>query len=157
VAIVWNRPDPESGRIETELARDPRDRKRMAVVGEGRGKRAVTNYQMLESYQYTSLVEFRLETGRTHQIRVHARHIGCPVLADRTYGGDRIIKGPDTARRRAYYRNLFADLPRQALHARTLGFRHPITNEQMDFECPIPGDMMSAIERLRAGDPNAIG
>jgi len=98
-------------------------------------------------------VAFRLETGRTHQIRVHALHIGHPVVGDPAYGGTRIAAGPDIARRRAFFRNLFAAMPRQALHARTLGFTHPATGEAMAFESPLPEDFAFALSRLREADP----
>jgi len=120
-------PTPEEGTIEGAIGRDPRDRKRMAVVAPERGKAARTHYRVIEALPYTSLVQFKLETGRTHQIRVHARHIGHPVFGDPTYGGQRIVYGPDTATRRAFFRRLFERMPRQALHAATLGFRHPHT------------------------------
>lgn len=152
-AIVWGRPEPPAGRIEAELGRDPRDRRKMTVVRAGKGKHAVTHYETIERLGFTTHVAFRLETGRTHQIRVHARHIGHPVLGDATYGGTRIVSGPDIARRRAFFRNLFGILPRQALHARTLGFVHPATGEAMDFDSPLPADMVAALEKLRRGDP----
>ncbi|MBO6575580.1 MAG: RluA family pseudouridine synthase [Rhodothermales bacterium] len=152
-ALVWGTPDPEEGRIEGALARHPRDRKKMAVVREDRGKFAATNYRVEERFQYVSLVSFVLETGRTHQIRVHAKSLGHPVLGDGTYGGAGVARGPDTARRRAYYRNLYDLLPRQALHAETLGFRHPVSREEMDLQSPIPADMAAAMEKLRKGEP----
>jgi 23S rRNA pseudouridine1911/1915/1917 synthase len=95
-------------------------------------------------------VRFRLETGRTHQIRVHAAHLGHPVVGDVTYGGDRLRSGPDTAARRAFVANLLKGLPRQALHAHTLGFRHPATGADLDFEAPLPADFQHALDRLRA-------
>jgi 23S rRNA pseudouridine1911/1915/1917 synthase len=152
-ALVWGIPDPASGRIETALARDPRDRKKMGVVREDVGKYACTNYQLEETFIYSSRLSFRLETGRTHQIRVHAQHMGHPIMGDGTYGGAGVVRGQDTARRRAYYRNLFKILPRQALHASTLGFRHPVTSEEIDLGSPLPDDMTSALERLRKGEP----
>lgn len=152
-ALVWGHPEPPQGRIEATLGRDSRDRRKVAVVPDGRGKHAVTHYDTIERFAFTSHVAFRLETGRTHQIRVHARHIGNPVLGDETYGGTRIGSGPDIARRRAFFRNLFDVLPRQALHARTLGFVHPATGEPMDFDSPLPEDIAYALSRLRDGDP----
>ncbi len=148
LALVWGVPPPE-GRIETHLGRDPRDRKRRAVVRPAHGKRAVTNYRTLEAMAHTALVAFRLETGRTHQIRVHARFIGHPILGDVTYGGDRIRSGPDTSHRRAFFKNLFARMPRQALHAHTLGFTHPRTGEEMHFTAELPEDMRFVLEQLR--------
>ncbi len=155
LALVWGVPDPPSGRIETSLGRDPRDRKRMAVVREGRGKHAVTHFETIEAMRCTALLAFRLETGRTHQIRVHARHIGHPVLADATYGGDVIRCGLATAKRKAFFQNLFTTMPRQALHAHTLGFRHPATGEEVDFTAPLPADMRTVLERLRAVEGGA--
>lgn len=149
LAIVWGVPDPPSGTVETALGRAARDRKRVAVVPPERGRHAITHYEVLEAMQHTALVAFRLETGRTHQIRVHAAHIGHPVLGDATYGGDRIRYGPDTATRRKFFANLFARLPRQALHAQALGFKHPTTGEDRHFESPLPDDMAWALERLR--------
>jgi len=150
LALVWGVPDPPKGRVETELGRDPRDRKRVSVVAEGKGKWSATQYELIEPLKYTALVRFRLETGRTHQIRVHAAHIGHPVFGDVTYGGDRIRYGPDTGARRAFHVNLFKALPRQALHAHTLGFRHPATGEELDFEAPIPADFEHVLGRLRS-------
>lgn len=148
VAFVWGVPDPPSGRIETFLGRDPRDRKKMAVVGEKKGKHAITNYELDVRYGYVSRVYFRLETGRTHQIRVHAAHLGHPILADAVYGGEGIRYGPQIARRRAFFANIFKLMPRQALHAETLGFRHPHTGEEMDFQSPLPADMAAVQQRL---------
>jgi 23S rRNA pseudouridine1911/1915/1917 synthase len=149
LALVWGVPGPPEGTVETRLGRDARDRRRMAVVGEGRGKHAVTHYETVEPMQYTALVRFRLETGRTHQIRVHARHLGHPVLGDPTYDGTNIRYGPDTKARRAFFRNLFDAMPRQALHAATLGFVHPTTGEDVHLEAPLPGDMQHVLDRLR--------
>lgn len=151
-AIVWGVPDPDKGRIETDLARDVRDRRKMATVEDGKGKRAITHYKVIEPFGYTALAEFRLETGRTHQIRVHAAYIAHPIFGDPVYGGDRIRYGKDEGQRRAFYRNLFNVLPRQALHARSLGFTHPITGEEMDFEAELPDDMVQVLDRLRKVD-----
>lgn len=151
-AIIWGVPDPGKGTIETDLARDVRDRRKMATVEAGKGKRAITHYQVIEPFGYTALAEFRLETGRTHQIRVHAAHIAHPILADPVYGGDRIRYGRDEGQRRAFYGNLFKALSRQALHARSLGFKHPMTGKDMDFEVDLPEDMELVLERLRKVD-----
>lgn len=150
LALVWGVPEPPAGRIEAALGRDVRDRRRMAVVPPERGRHALTHYETAEALAHTALVRFRLETGRTHQIRVHARHLGHPVLGDATYGGERIRSGPDTASRRQFFRNLFAAMPRQALHAHTLGFTHPATGEAMAFEAPLPADIQHVLDRLRA-------
>jgi 23S rRNA pseudouridine1911/1915/1917 synthase len=148
LAIVWGVPDLPKGTIDTHVGRDPRDRKRMAVVRRG-GKHAVTHYETVEAMQHTSLVQFRLETGRTHQIRVHAQHIGHPVLGDATYGGQSVRYGPSAGSRKAFFNNLFARLPRQALHAHTLGFLHPITDERLYFTADLPADMQYALDQLR--------
>jgi len=152
VAIVWGSPDEDEGTLDTELARDVRDRRKMAVVGPGKGKRAITHYKTVEKFGYTSMTQFRLETGRTHQIRVHAAHMQHPIFGDVTYGGDRIRYGKDEGQRRAFYRNLFKMLPRQALHAASLGFKHPATGIEMDFEAELPQDMQDVAERLRSFD-----
>ncbi|MEZ4701397.1 MAG: RluA family pseudouridine synthase [Rhodothermales bacterium] len=148
-ALVWGEPSPREGVVETALWRDSRDRRRMAVVPDDKGKRAVTHYSLIESFGYTSHVAFRLETGRTHQIRVHALHLKHPILGDTTYGGTEVRFGPQTSKRVAYFRNLFERMPRQGLHARTLGFKHPQTGAEMDFEAPLPDDMAWVLNRLR--------
>ncbi|MEO0740669.1 MAG: RluA family pseudouridine synthase [Bacteroidota bacterium] len=153
LALVWGVPDPPVQRIETELGRSPRDRKRMAVVKPGRGKHAITHLETLEAHAHTALCRFRLETGRTHQIRVHARHLGHPLFGDRTYDGNCIVYGSAVGSRAKFMANLFAALPRQALHAHTLGFAHPVTEEPMDFEAPLPDDMAHVLERLRTVEP----
>ena len=113
------------------------------------GKSAVTHYRVVERYGYTTLVECRLETGRTHQIRAHMRHIGHPLFGDERYGGMEMLRGERTASYKAYIQNCFKLCGRQALHARTLGFRHPVTGEQMDFSAPMPDDMGALIEKWR--------
>ena len=152
LAILWGRPEEEEGTIQTDLARDTRDRRKMATVKEGKGKHAITHYKVVEHFGYTCLAEFRLETGRTHQIRVHAAYLGHAIFGDQVYGGVRIRKGKDEGKRRAFYANLFKMLPRQALHAASLGFRHPSTGEQVNYEAELPDDMVSVIERLRLFD-----
>ena len=113
------------------------------------GKPAVTHYRVLERFGHVTLVECRLETGRTHQIRVHMRHIGHPLFNDERYGGDQILRGDTSASYRAFIHNCFALCPRQALHARTLGFVHPVTGEEMFFTSPLPQDMTALIEKWR--------
>lgn len=151
VALVWGSPDPESGRIEGNIGRDPRDRLCMTILppDDPTGKHAVTHYSTIERFAHTSLVRCVLETGRTHQIRVHMRSIGHPLFNDLRYGGDKVLRGERTASYKKFIENCFDACPRQALHARTLGFRHPATGEQMDFEAPIPSDMTALIERWR--------
>ncbi|MBQ7511015.1 MAG: RluA family pseudouridine synthase [Prevotella sp.] len=157
-ALVWGNFVEDEGRIEGNIGRDPRDRLRMAVFppDSDTGKPAVTHYRVLERYGYTTLIECRLETGRTHQIRAHMKHIGHPLFADERYGGDQILRGERTASYKAYIQNCFKLCPRQVLHARTLGFRHPVTGEEMDFTSPLPEDMAALIEkwrhRLKTGD-----
>ncbi|MDA0379349.1 MAG: RluA family pseudouridine synthase [Bacteroidetes bacterium] len=152
LAILWGLPEPSKGTIRTDLARDIRDRRKMAAVAEGKGKHAVTHYEVLEPFGYTSLARFRLETGRTHQIRVHAQYIGHSIFGDPVYDGDRVRFGRDEGQRKTFYRNLFEALPRQALHAASLGFRHPVTGEELDFEAELPPDMEHVLDRLRSFD-----
>ena len=144
--IVWGIPEPPSGEINAPIGRDPQIRTRMAVRSDGR--HAFTRYDTRISFAHASLVSFRLQTGRTHQIRVHARHLGHAILGDRVYGGDSILCGPVTARRKAFYRNVLEHLPRQALHAQRLGFVHPRTGSRMCWESIWPSDMEWVIERL---------
>jgi 23S rRNA pseudouridine1911/1915/1917 synthase len=152
LAILWGIPEPQKGTIRTDLARDTRDRRKMAAVVAGKGKNAVTHYEVIEPFGYTCLAAFRLETGRTHQIRVHAQHIGHSIFGDPVYDGDRVRLGRDEGQRRTFYRNLFTELPRQALHAASLGFRHPVTGEELDFEAELPADMQHVLDRLRSFD-----
>ncbi len=150
-ALVWGNFVEDQGTIEGNIGRDPKDRLRMAVFppGSSEGKAAVTHYRVMERYGYTTLVECILETGRTHQIRAHMKHIGHPLFADERYGGTEILRGERTASYRQYIHNAFRLCPRQALHARTLGFVHPTTRKQMDFTSPLPADMEALIEKWR--------
>lgn len=151
VAVVWGIPSPEKGRVEGNIGRSLKDRLQMAVFPDGDyGKHAVTHYEVMEALGYVSVVKCRLETGRTHQIRVHLKHIGHPLLNDARYGGDQILRGNTTAKYRQFVSNCFSICPRQALHARTLGFVHPETGEEMFFTSEIPEDMTSMIARWRA-------
>ena len=149
LAILWGAPTKPTGRITTHLGRNPRDRKKVAVVPEDAGKLAATNYEVVEEHIYTSLVRFRLETGRTHQIRVHAADMGNPVFGDTTYGGDRIRFGPVTKNRTSFHRNLFAKLPSQALHAEHLSFVHPTSGKTLSFDAPLSDAMQYILDRLR--------
>ncbi len=150
VAVVWGVPEPQAGRIEGNIGRSLRDRLQMAVFPAGDyGKHAVTHYSVIESLGYVSVVKCVLETGRTHQIRVHMKHIGHPLLNDSRYGGDQILRGTTSASYRQFVNNCFQLCPRQALHARTLGFVHPATGEEMFFETDVPADMTSMIEKWR--------
>ena len=141
-ALVWGRP-PGEGVVDAPLDRNPRDRKRMAVV-EG-GRRAVTHFRRLRELAFLSLVELRLETGRTHQIRVHAQHLGHPVFGDPVYGGRTRVRGIDP-RHREEARRLLEGIDRQALHAASLGFTHPRTGEALRFESPLPEDMARTVQ-----------
>ena len=150
VAAVWGTPNPENGRIEGNIGRSLKDRLQMTVFPDGdMGKHAVTHYETIESFGYVSVVKCVLETGRTHQIRVHMKHIGHPLLNDARYGGDQILRGTTSAKYRQFVNNCFELCPRQALHARTLGFVHPETGKEMFFTSPIPSDMISMIEKWR--------
>lgn len=151
VAVVWGTPSPEQGTVRSNIARDPKDRLRMAVFPEGDevGKHAVTHYEVMERLGYVSVVKCVLETGRTHQIRVHMMHTGHPLFNDARYGGDEILRGTTSAKYRQFVKNCFDVCPRQALHARTLGFVHPVTKEEMFFSCPVPDDMTAMMERWR--------
>lgn len=150
VAVVWGIPDPPQGTITGNIDRDPRDRLKMAVFPDGdRGKHAVTHYEVIEPLGHVSVVRCVLETGRTHQIRVHMRHIGHPLLNDSRYGGDEILRGERSASYRRFVANCFELCPRQALHARTLGFVHPATGQEMFFTSDVPTDMTSMIDRWR--------
>ena len=149
-AIVWGAPDPPMGIIEGHLGRDPRFRQKMTVFEEGdSGKEATTHYETLEDLYYVSLVKCILETGRTHQIRVHMKHIGHPVFNDERYGGDRIVKGTVFTKYKQFVDNCFTICPRQALHARTLGFEHPVTGEKMYFDSNLPDDMKHLLDKWR--------
>lgn len=151
VAVIWGHMDPVEGVLRSNIARDPRDRTRMAPFPyEGEvGKTAVTHYSTEEYLGYLSQVRCRLETGRTHQIRVHLSHEGHPLFNDAVYGGDRILRGNRFASYKKFVENAFAICPRQALHAQTLGFFHPILKRQMDFSSTLPPDMTALIEKWR--------
>ncbi len=149
-AIVWGTPKPEKGTIEGHIGRSIKDRKQMAVFVDGdQGKPAVTHYTLLENLGYVSLIECRLETGRTHQIRAHMKHIGHPIFNDERYGGNIILKGTTFTKYKQFVQNCFTLLPRQALHAKTLGFIHPNTMEYMSFDSEIPNDMQFVIDKWK--------
>lgn len=158
-ALVWSNFHENEGRIEGNIARNPKDRMQMAVFppDSGIGKSAVTHYRVLERFGYVTLVECVLETGRTHQIRAHMKHIGHPLFNDERYGGTQILRGTQSGTYNSFVRNCFAACPRQALHARTLGFRHPKTGKEMDFACPLPPDMQALLERWRTYTAGRMG
>lgn len=150
-AIVWGAPDPPAGTIEGNLGRDAKNRYLMTVFADGEmGKEAITHYETIEDLYYISLVKCVLETGRTHQIRVHMKYIGHPVFNDERYGGDRIMKGTVYTKYKQFVDNAFTLCPRQALHARSLGFEHPVTGERMFFDSGIPDDMTLLLDKWRA-------
>ncbi|MBQ2496176.1 MAG: RluA family pseudouridine synthase [Prevotella sp.] len=151
LALVWCNFTEDSGRIEGNIARDPKDRLRMTVFPPDSeiGKPAVTHYKVVERFGYVTLIECILETGRTHQIRAHMKHIGHPLFFDERYGGDEILRGQRSSTYKAFVQNCFKLCPRQVLHAQTLGFVHPKTGKQMDFTSPLPEDMKAVIEKWR--------
>ena len=150
-ALVWGPFGEDTGSIIGNIGRDPKDRLRMAVFPEGSdiGKHAVTHWRVLERFGPVTLVECRLETGRTHQIRAHMKHTGHPLFADERYGGEQILRGEQTSSYKAFIRNCMELCPRQALHAKTLGFQHPITGKEMDFQSELSPDMLALIEKWR--------
>ncbi len=150
VALVWGDVKDESGTVEGNIARNPKNRLQMQVFPEGdEGKDAVTHYSVLERLGYVTLVSCQLETGRTHQIRVHMKYIGHTLFNDERYGGDKILKGTTFTKYKQFVDNAFKILPRQALHAKTLGFIHPETGEKMRFDSEIPQDMTDCIAKWR--------
>lgn len=159
-ALVWGTFKEQSGTIEGALARDNRDRtiyKVWDLEDCPQAKEAITHWRVLEQFPYVTLVECRLETGRTHQIRVHMKHIGHPLFGDEKYGGKEILKGLRTQKYRQYIENCFALCPRQVLHARTLGFIHPRTGQRMFFDSEWPEDMTNLINKWRNYEPNTLG
>ena len=149
-ALVWGNLDSDSGTIEGNIGRDPKDRMLMKVFPEGeQGKTAVTHYRVLERLGYVTLVECKLDTGRTHQIRVHMKHIGHTIFNDERYGGNEILRGTRFSKYNQFVHNCFDICPRQALHAKTLGFIHPRTSEEIYINSEIPDDMSMVIEKWR--------
>lgn len=149
IALVWG-DLKESGTVRGYIGRSLKDRKIMAVYDdETQGKWSVTHYKVLERLNYVTLIECELETGRTHQIRAHMKHIGHPLFNDSTYGGDKILKGTTFNKYRQFIENCFALIPRQALHAKSLGFIHPTTREFIFFDTDLPDDFMSVLEKWR--------
>ncbi len=151
VALVWGRVENDHGTIEGNVGRSLKDRQQMTVFPDGDyGKHAVTHYSVIERIGYVSLVECRLETGRTHQIRVHMKYIGHTLFNDARYGGNEVLKGTTFAKYKQFVQNCFDVCPRQALHAKTLGFVHPTTGEELFFDSEVPADMQQLAERWRS-------
>jgi 23S rRNA pseudouridine1911/1915/1917 synthase len=149
-ALVWGNPNPAEGTITGHVGRNIRDRKIMQVFEDGSdGKPAITHYKTFENLGYISLVECTLETGRTHQIRVHFSHIKHPIFNDEEYGGNQILKGTTFTKYQQFVKNCFSILPRQALHAKSLAFNHPVTNERLSFDSELPEDMKAVIAKWR--------
>jgi 23S rRNA pseudouridine1911/1915/1917 synthase len=150
IALIWGTPQPSEGTITGNVGRNIRDRKIMQVFPDGsQGKTAITHYKVIEEFGYVSLVECKLETGRTHQIRVHFSFIRHPLFNDDEYGGDQIIKGTTFTKYQQFVRNCFKILPRQALHAKSLAFDHPVTAKRLSFDSELPEDMKQVIEKWR--------
>ena len=149
-ALVWGIPDEESGTIDVNLGRSLKDRRVTAAFPQGdQGRRAVTHYRVLETLRYVSLIECRLETGRTHQIRAHMKYLGHPLFNDTTYGGDQVLKGTKFSKYKSFVENCFKIIPRQALHAKSLGFVHPVTQANLQFDSELPEDFQAALDKWR--------
>ena len=150
IAMVWGNPKEDVGKIDNYIGRNPKNRLQNIVLSDNKidnGKRAITNYEVLSRMNYVSLVKCTLETGRTHQIRVHMKHIGHTLFNDERYGGDSILKGTTFTKYKQFVENCFKLLPRQALHAKTLGFTHPKSEKFMQFDSELPKDFQSCIEK----------
>ncbi len=150
IALVWGNVEDDEGTVVGNIGRNPKNRLQMHVFPDGEdGKEAVTHYKVLERLGYVTLVSCKLETGRTHQIRVHMKYIGHTLFNDERYGGDKILKGTTFTKYKQFVENAFKVLPRQALHAKTLGFVHPVTGEKMKFDSEVPVDMEACIDKWR--------
>ncbi|MDH5398261.1 MAG: RluA family pseudouridine synthase [Cyclobacteriaceae bacterium] len=147
-ALVWGEPKAQKGTIDAHLGRSLKDRRVTDTFPEGDfGRPAITHYEVIKELRYVSLVKCNLETGRTHQIRAHMKYIGHPIFNDATYGGDKILKGTPFSKYKTFVQNCFKIIPRQALHARSLGFVHPVKGEYMQFECELPDDFARVLEK----------
>jgi 23S rRNA pseudouridine1911/1915/1917 synthase len=159
VALVWGDVKDDAGTINVNIGRDSRERMQMEAYPEGdKGKHAITHYKVLERLNYVTLVECKLETGRTHQIRVHMKYIGHTLFNDARYGGNTILKGTIYSKYKQFIENCFTILPRQALHAATLGFVHPVTGKHLFFEAPLPKEFEAVLDKWRKywSNPNAV-
>lgn len=156
-ALVWGEPKEEEGRIEGHIGRSLKNRKMMDVFPDGDyGKPAITNYKIIRRFGYTTLIECKLETGRTHQIRAHLKYIGHPLFGDFEYGGDVILKGTTFTKYKQFIQNCFKILPRQALHAKSIGFTHPKTGERMNFESDLAEDFKTILEKWETYAQNSM-
>ncbi|APQ16455.1 RluA family pseudouridine synthase [Maribacter hydrothermalis] len=156
IALVWGNIEEDEGTVIGNVGRNPKNRLQMHVFPEGEdGKEAVTHFKVIERLGYVTLVSCKLETGRTHQIRVHMKYIGHTLFNDERYGGDKILKGTTFTKYKQFVDNTFKLLPRQALHAKTLGFIHPVTGEKMSFDSVVPEDMTNAIDKWRSYSKNS--
>ncbi len=156
-ALVWGNVKEDEGRIEGYIGRSLKNRKVMTVFpDEDYGKHAITNYKVLKRLGYTTLIQCKLETGRTHQIRVHLKHIGHPLFNDNEYGGDKILKGTTFTKYKQYVQNCFKIIPRQALHAKSLGFDHPVTGERLQFESELPEDFKTVLDKWEKYAENSL-
>ena len=150
LALVWGDFEVEEGTVEGAIARHPKNRLQMTVFDDNsQGKEAITHFKVIERFGYVTLLECQLETGRTHQIRAHMKHIGHTLFNDARYGGNKILKGTSFTKYKQFVENCFALLPRQALHAKTLGFIHPLSGKKMEFDSPIPADLVQTLEKWR--------
>ena len=150
IALTWGSFNENKGTVDNYLSRDKKNRMIMSVTeDENCGKRAITHYKVLQDFNYVSLIECQLETGRTHQIRAHMKYLGNPIFNDERYGGNKIIKGTIFTKYKQFVENCFKILPRQALHAQSLGFNHPRTNKQMKFESQLPEDISLCLEKWK--------
>ena len=160
MAILWGSPKEKSGTVTGNIGRSLSNRQIFTVFPDGdRGKHAVTHYNVIDELGYVSLVECRLETGRTHQIRVHMKYLGHPLFNDAAYGGDQILRGTTFNKYKQFVQNCFKLLPRQALHAKTIGFSHPVTGKELIFDSELPDDMQAVINRWKnyIGNRNGEG
>mgnify|MGYP000660454418 CR=1 FL=1 len=147
-ALVWGEPKEDQGTIDINLGRSEKDRRVTVAIEDGsRGRTAITHYKVLKNLRYVSLIQCNLETGRTHQIRAHLKHIGHPLFNDATYGGARVVKGTQFSKYKSFVENCFKAMPRQALHAKSLGFIHPVTGKRMQFESDLPEDFQNVLEK----------
>ena len=147
-ALIWGEPKEKKGTIDVHIGRSPKDRKLTIAFPDGdHGRHAITHYEVIKELRYVSLIKCNLETGRTHQIRAHMKYMGHPLFGDKTYGGDKVVKGTQFSKYKSFVENCFKILPRQALHAKSLGFVHPVSKKEMYFESDLPEDFSAVLEK----------